>query len=104
MNDQRRQLIENFSTLMDYIENLDARVRALEKFKRDYEERSNPQRWYFTFPAGSPLETKYVMLYGSYDYARAEMRERFGTRWANQYSWEEFHHQIGDLTRWEGGD
>lgn len=54
------------------------------------------QYWYFTFGWNSSKRNKYVKIYGSFLGARTIMEEEFGTRWAFQYSWEEFEHQIED--------
>ena len=49
------------------------------------------KNYYFTFGYGqNPGVGKYVKFYGTYDSARDQMVQRFGAKWAFQYSEERF--------------
>lgn len=48
------------------------------------------QKWVFTFGFGHEHVDKYVVFSGSYGEAREKMFEKFGSRWAFQYSEEEW--------------
>ena len=44
------------------------------------------QTWYFTFGCGQENAGKYVKIKGTYESARQKMFDRFGDKWAFQYS------------------
>lgn len=44
------------------------------------------QCWIFTFGVGQEHEGFYVKIYGTHDEARKKMIEKYGTKWAFQYS------------------
>lgn len=46
--------------------------------------------WVFTFGYGQEHEGKYVKIRGTYDEAREKMIEKYGDKWAFQYSREEW--------------
>ena len=53
--------------------------------------------WFFTFmQSQTALKNRYIKFAGSYEEARLAMVANFGTKWANQYSEEEFLPQIKD--------
>lgn len=47
-------------------------------------------KWIFTFGSGQPNEGKYVVFHGTFGEARQKMFDLFGSRWAFQYSEEEW--------------
>lgn len=51
---------------------------------------SKKEEWIFTFGSGMPLAGYCVRIEGDYAEARLKMCEKFGTRWAFQYSAEEW--------------
>ncbi len=51
---------------------------------------SKKEEWIFTFGSGMPLAGYCVRIEGDYAEARAKMCEKFGIRWAFQYSAEEW--------------
>ena len=42
--------------------------------------------WVFTFGSGQEHAGKYVLIQGTFNEARTKMVERYGTKWAFQYS------------------
>lgn len=52
------------------------------------------KQWYiFTFGSGQPHAGEYVRIYGTYGSARDKMFEKYGDRWAFQYTeegWKEW--------------
>lgn len=46
--------------------------------------------WIFTFGCGQENAGKYVKIHGTYSSARERMFERFGDKWAFQYTAEEY--------------
>ena len=48
------------------------------------------EEWIFTFGWGEPLRGRCVRIKGTYDEAREKMCSVFGTKWAFQYSAEEW--------------
>jgi hypothetical protein len=50
--------------------------------------------WYFTFMQKHEHRNRYVKIFGSFGEAREKMVKAFGTKWAFQYSEEEFIPQI----------
>lgn len=49
-----------------------------------------PQWYYFTFGFGQENAGHYVKIYGTYGEAREKMFERYGSKWAFQYSEEQW--------------
>ncbi len=49
--------------------------------------------WYFTFGNGSILRNNFVVVPGTYDEARTKIAERYGNKWAFQYSQKDFEGQ-----------
>ncbi len=47
-------------------------------------------KWYFTFGFGQVHEGRYHVIEGSYKDARERMVEKFGKKWAFQYSEEQW--------------
>lgn len=45
-----------------------------------------PQTWTFTFGFGQEHEGKYVRIKGTFGEAREKMMEKYGDKWAFQYS------------------
>lgn len=56
--------------------------------------------YYFTFGYGQPYEGYYVKIKGDYGAARQKMFEKYGTKWAFQYSEEEWREIEQDPERW----
>lgn len=46
----------------------------------------NDREWVFTFGSGQPLAGYYVRFSGDFGEARRKMCEKFGNKWAFQYS------------------
>ncbi len=46
----------------------------------------SPKTWIFTFGYGHAFPNRYVKIWGTCASARAEMFERFGPKWAFQYT------------------
>lgn len=46
--------------------------------------------WYFTFGCGQKHAGHYVRIFGTYGEARQKMIDRFGLKWAFQYSEKEW--------------
>jgi hypothetical protein len=44
------------------------------------------QDWIFTFGCNHPHAQNYHVIHGTFEEARQKMVERFGTKWAFQYS------------------
>ena len=44
------------------------------------------EKWYFTFGVGTPYRGRHVVIEGTADSTREEMWERFGPKWAFQYT------------------
>ena len=60
-----------------------------------------PDAWYyFTFGHGHEHYGYYVKIKGTYAVARAKMFERYGDKWAFQYSEEDWQKIIDDPHRW----
>lgn len=57
------------------------------------------EEWIFTFGGNSPLAGKCVRLKGDFHTARGKMVQHFGTKWAFQYSAEEWQKMLDDTTR-----
>lgn len=56
--------------------------------------------WYFTFGCGQEHAGHYVKIKGTFSEARAKMFDRFGDKWAFQYSeqeWNEKNHTEKEL-------
>ena len=51
------------------------------------------EEWFFTFGVGHVLHDRFIRLRGTYIDARCKMIDSFGTKWAFQYSAEEFKDQ-----------
>ena len=48
------------------------------------------KNWIFTFGCGQQHAGHYVKIFGTFESARAEMCERYGDKWAFQYTEEQF--------------
>lgn len=46
--------------------------------------------WIFTFGCGQEHAGRYVKIYGTYGEARQKMVEKYGSKWAFQYSLQEW--------------
>ena len=55
--------------------------------------------WIFTFGQNHILRGHYLRIHGSYEEARERMIESFGTRWAFQYSADEWDERRKDPKR-----
>ena len=58
------------------------------------------QWWYFTFGSGQKHAGKYVKIKGDYGTARQKMCEKYGIKWAFQYSEKEWQATMDDPERW----
>ena len=58
---------------------------------------SNRKNWIFTFGYGQPNAGHYVKIFGTIGEAREEMMSRFGTKWAFQYSEEEWNEYVEEF-------
>ncbi len=52
------------------------------------------ENWYFTFGSGQAHPNGYVKIHGTFNSARDHMHKLYGSKWAFQYSEEEFMPQI----------
>jgi len=50
----------------------------------------NKEYWYFTFGGCHSTPNAYVKIYGTFSEARQKMINKFGVKWAFQYSEKEF--------------
>lgn len=57
------------------------------------------QCWIFTFGCGQKYEGKAVKIFGNYHLARGKMIEKYGDKWAFQYSEEEWEEYANDPDR-----
>ena len=58
------------------------------------------KRWYiFTFGCGQEHAGKYVKIWGTYEEARQKMIDRYGDKWAFQYSEENWEKMKADIHR-----
>jgi hypothetical protein len=48
-------------------------------------ETEEAQDWIFTFGCGQAYAGRYCVIHGTFDAAREEMFNRFGSRWSMQY-------------------
>lgn len=56
--------------------------------------------WYiFTFGCDQPNAGKYVKVFGTYGGARKKMHDKYGDKWAFQYSEEEWNGYLNDPDR-----
>lgn len=63
--------------------------------------RVNPDEWwYFTFGSGQEHEGFYVKIKGDFSTARGKMFEKYGNKWAFQYSEKEWKTTEADPNRW----
>ena len=44
------------------------------------------QDWVFTFGCGQSYANYYHVIYGTHEFARKQMFERFGRKWSMQYA------------------
>lgn len=58
-----------------------------------------PEWWIFTFGCGQEHAGYYVRVFGTYGEARAKMCEKYGDKWAFQYSAVEWDGWSQDLDR-----
>lgn len=50
--------------------------------------------WIFTFGSNHAFPKRYVKIYGTYQSARSAMMKAFGSKWAFQYSEQEWNEKI----------
>ncbi len=65
----------------------------------NYIPEENEEVWIFTFGCGQENEGKCVKIKGTFSSAREEMVERYGTKWAFQYSEKEWERMAKDPNR-----
>lgn len=59
------------------------------------------QQWYiFTFGSGQKHEGHYVKFYGTFETARQQMIEQYGTEWGFQYSEDEWMNWLVNKPDW----